>query len=169
LPEAQLDRFLLKVVLGQPTLEETVGVLQATLGGAPSIESKVRPVLSRTDVARMRQLVRSVPTSSDVVQLAARIVLATHPGSDAPDDVRRSVRHGASPRGGQALLWAAKARALTRGRLHVALEDIEALCVPALRHRLILSYEGEASGTGTDVLVRSAFAYARERTPGPWK
>jgi len=103
----------------------------------------------------------------------ARTLLATHPNAQAPDDapeeVRRCVRHGASPRGGQALLWAAKARALTRGRLHVALEDIESLCVSALRHRLILGYEGEASGIGTDALVRAAFTHARERTPGPWK
>ena len=173
LPEAQLDRFLLKIVLDLPTLAETVDVLQATLAGGRPIERSVASVLTKADVARMRALVREVPVSGDIVQLVARTLLATHPNpsapDDAPEDVRRCVRHGASPRGGQALLWSAKARALTRGRLHVALEDIEALCVSALRHRLILGYEGEASGIGTDALVRAAFAHARERTPGPWK
>jgi MoxR-like ATPase len=156
LPEAQLDRFLLKIVIERPDLAETVRVLLATLARPEAVERRVSAVVGREEVRAMRALVREVPVSTDVVERVARIVLATHPTADAPDDVRRCVRHGASPRGGQALLWAAKARALTRGRLHVATEDVEALAVPALRHRLILGYEGEASGVGTDALVRSA-------------
>ena len=163
LPEAQLDRFLYKVVLGLPTLEETVAVLAATAERPPPIESVVRPVLSREQVERLRQLTREVPASSEMVELAARVVLATQPGGDAPADIKRYVRHGASPRGGQALLWTAKARALVRGRLHVALEDIEAALAPALRHRLILGYEGEAAGISTDALARAAFEHARSR------
>jgi MoxR-like ATPase len=163
LPEAQLDRFLYKVVLGLPTLEETVAVLAATAERPPAVESVVQPTLSRDQVRRLRELTRQTPTSSDMVELAARVVLATQPAGDAPDDVKRYVRHGSSPRGGQALLWTAKARALVRGRLHVGLEDLEAACAPALRHRLILGYEGEAAGVSTDALARAALEHAKAR------
>jgi MoxR-like ATPase len=163
LPEAQLDRFLLQVVLGSPRLDELIGVLSKTSSIEEPIESRVRPVLGKREVLRIRELARDVPVSSDIVALVARTVLATHPGPQSPEPIRRFVRHGASPRGGQALLWTAKARALLRGRLHVAAEDIEALVVPALRHRLILNYEGEASGTGSDSLARAAFEHARAR------
>ena len=94
--------------------------------------------------------------------LTARIVLATHPREpSAPDEVRRFVRWGASPRGGQALLLAAKARALVRGRLFVAEEDLEALAAPALRHRLILGFEAEAEGARADDIVARALERAR--------
>ncbi len=163
LPEAQLDRFLYKVVLGLPTLEETVAVLAATAERPPAVESVVQPALSRDQVRRLRELTRRTPTSSDMVELAARVVLATQPAGDAPEDVKRYVRHGSSPRGGQALLWTAKARALVRGRLHVGVEDLEAACAPALRHRLILGYEGEAAGVSVDALARAAFEHAKAR------
>jgi MoxR-like ATPase len=169
LPEAQLDRFLLKVVIESPSLDATVEVLRATLSRPEPVEASVGKVLSKSEVLRMRALVREVPVADEIVELVARTLLATHPSGDAPADVVRYVRHGASPRGGQALLWTAKARALARGRLHVAIEDVEALCAGALRHRLILGYEGEASGIGTDALVRAAFAHARERTKGSWR
>jgi MoxR-like ATPase len=169
LPEAQLDRFLLKVVIGTPTLDDTVRVLRATHARPEAVEAKVAKVLAKGDVLRMRALVRDVPVADEIVQLIARTVLTTHAQSDAPDDVKRCVRHGASPRGGQALLWTAKARALVHGRLHVSIDDVEALCASALRHRLILGYEGEASGIGTDALARSAFAHARGRTEGSWR
>ena len=169
LPEAQLDRFLLKVVIGTPSLEETVRVLQATAGAGERVEERVGKVIAKDHVLRLRALVREVPVASEIVELVARALLATHPVSDSPDEIRRCVRHGASPRGGQALLWAAKARALVKGRLHVALEDVEALIEPALRHRLVLGYEGEASGIGTDALARIAFEHARQRTAGSWR
>jgi MoxR-like ATPase len=169
LPEAQLDRFLLKVVIELPALDETVRVLQATLSKPEPVEKQVAAVVTKADVLRMRALVRDVPVSSEIVELVARTVLATHAAADSPDDVVRFVRHGASPRGGQALLWAAKARALVNGRMHVSIDDIEALCASALRHRLILGYEGEASGVGHDALVHSAFAHARGKTSGSWR
>jgi len=157
LPEAQLDRFLLKVVLPYPTPEELARVLAETTGG-PAHHPVAEPILSGAEVLRMRELVRSVPASTDVVERVARIVLATHPRDASPEDVRRFVRHGASPRGGQAVLLTAKARALLRGRLHVAGEDVEAVSAPALRHRLILNYEGEAAGVTADELVGLALA-----------
>jgi MoxR-like ATPase len=122
--------------------------------------------MDAAQVRRLRQLVREVPVARETIERVARTVLATHPDAAAPDEIRRYVRHGASPRGGQALLAAAKARALLRGRLHVADEDLEALCEPALRHRLILNYEGEAAGVDPAALARAALEFARTPRPG---
>jgi len=109
----------------------------------------------------MRRLVRQVPASSEMVALISRLVLATHPsGEAAPDRVKRFVRYGASPRGGQAILLGAKARALMAGRLHVNEDDVRTLAGPALRHRLILGYEGEASGVHPDELILDALEAA---------
>ncbi len=154
LPEAQLDRFLFKLELALPDPAGLEAILDATTGGsAPPIES----VLSRDKLVAMRSLVREVPASSDIVRLVANLVHATHPDSDlAPERVRSLVRYGASPRGGQSILLAAKARALVEGRLFVTAEDVRALAAPALRHRLILGYEGEASGVSPDELVSDA-------------
>jgi MoxR-like ATPase len=161
LPEAQIDRFLLKVNIATPAFDEMVAILENTTGreSAPG-----KAVMSREKLLRLQALVRDVPASSDMVALAARLVLATHPEEpSAPDKVRRHVRYGASPRGAQSLLLAAKARALVEGRLFVREDDLEKLAAPALRHRLILNYEGEAALTGTDALVAEAFARARDR------
>ncbi len=156
LPEAQLDRFLFKIELDLPGEEELGAVLAATTG-APGRQGKA--TLSPADVKRMRKLVREVPVSSDIIRSVARLVLATHPGTPgAPERVRGLVRYGASPRGGQAILLGAKARALVQGRLFVSAEDVAAVAAPALRHRLILGYEAEASGTPPDELVAEALA-----------
>ena len=160
LPEAQLDRFMLKVLIPSPDLAELTAILDSTTG---EDRPAAVPLFDRDRVRSMQSLVREVPASSDVVSLAARLVHATHPAAEnAPEEIRRFVRFGASPRAGQALLLAGKARALVRGRLHVGNEDIEALAPAALRHRLILNYEGEASRVDLDALVLAAFARARE-------
>jgi len=159
LPEAQLDRFLLQVEMAPPGLEELEAILLAT---AMRPEPRIEPVLGLREVRRLRELARSVPVGSEVVHAVALLVQATHPANPkAPEAVRRHVRYGASPRGGQAVLWTAQARALVHGRAHVSMQDVEAVCVPTLRHRLILSYEGEASGARTDDLVRQALSAAR--------
>jgi MoxR-like ATPase len=159
LPEAQLDRFLLKIKLAAPGLREMETILRETTRPEPSLNGAV---LSRDRLKKLQSLVREVPASSDVVALVSRLVVATHPEQPAaPDSVRRFVRWGASPRGGQALLLAAKARALIRGRLFVAEEDLSALAVPALRHRLILSFEAEAQGAHAGDVVAEAWESAR--------
>jgi len=113
-------------------------------------------------VLAMRALVREVAVSSDILRWIARIVLATDPAGDAaPEEMRRCLRVGASPRGAQALVLLSKARALLRGRPWVAEEDVEAVARPALRHRLVYGYEGEASGISPDRLVELALAAAR--------
>jgi MoxR-like ATPase len=159
LPEAQLDRFLCKIELLQPAHDELVAILRATIGEEPA---PIAPVLDARRVVAMRALVRQVPISSEMLELVARTVIATDPAREAsPAGVRRYLRYGASPRGGQALLLLAKARALLRGRPWVSDEDIEAVAAPALRHRLVFGYEGEASGVHPDELVAEALAAAR--------
>jgi len=156
LPEAQLDRFLFKIELSMPDQETLEKILATTTTGD---SSELEPALHRADVLRLQALLREIPASSDMVALVGRLILATHPGNaKAPDRIRSLVRHGASPRGGQALLLASKARALLHGRLHVSADDLRALAAPALRHRLVLSYEGEASGVHPDELVAEALS-----------
>jgi MoxR-like ATPase len=159
LPEAQLDRFLCKVELRAPQERELVRILEATTGEpAPS----QRSVLAASDLQRMRTLVRQVPASSDALHTISRLVLATDPANArAPHAVRQLLRYGASPRGAQAVLLLSKARALVRGRAFVADEDVDDVACPALRHRLVFGYEGEASGVHADDLVRAALASAR--------
>ena len=155
LPEAQLDRFLLKVELGFPAPEE----LGRILGGPPRDDVELEPVVTCDELLRWQRLVRDVPASSEVVDRVTRLILATHPErTEAPELVRTDVRHGASPRGGEALLAAGRARALLSGRVHVTTEDVDVLAPAALRHRLVLSYEGKARGTRPDDLVRAALA-----------
>jgi MoxR-like ATPase len=158
LPEAQLDRFLLKLSIASPALGELVSIFERT-HAAP--QAAFEPVLSLAELVRVRALAREVPLASDIVQLVARLVRATHPDDPtAPSEIRRFVRFGASPRGGQALIAAAKARAFLLGRLHVGVEDVRALAVSALRHRLILNYEGEAALARGDDLIGLALASA---------
>ncbi len=156
LPEAQLDRFLLKVEIGTPDRAELAKILAETTG----VETRDRGAsLAREKLVRLQKLAREIPASSDVVDRVARLVLATHPGdAGAPAIVRRFVRFGASPRGGQALLLAAKARALLAGRLFVEEADVAALAAPALRHRLILGFEAEGEGARPDAILAEALA-----------
>jgi len=160
LPEAQLDRFLVKIELAMPGREALMRILDATTGAPPA---PAESVLEREQVLRLRELVRQVPASSEVLRLVSNLVLATHPTSDlAPERVKALVRYGSGPRGGQALLLASKARALLAGRLHVGQEDIASMAGPTLRHRLVLGYEGEASGVPVDDIVADALEAARK-------
>jgi MoxR-like ATPase len=159
LPEAQLDRFLCKIEIDAPSEEELVSILDRTTGEP---RPPITPVLGAAQVLEMRALVRSALASSDVVRLVARLVRATDPRDpSAPPGVRSSLRYGASPRGGQAVLLLAKARAIARNRPWVSEDDVAAVAVPALRHRLVFGYEGEARGSPADELVREALAAAR--------
>jgi len=151
LPEAQLDRFLLKVVVRSPDVEQLVEILDRTTGAeAP----KVKTVADAKAVTEMQQLVRRVPAAGAVKQYVARIVRATHPDAElAPASARKYVRYGSSPRGAQAILLSSKVRAMRDGRANVAFEDVRAVVAPALRHRLILSFEGQADGVVADDLL----------------
>ena len=158
LPEAQLDRFLLRVDVSSPSAEGIVHILETD----HSAMSEIDPVLSGDEVLELQAVTASIPASSDILSLAARTVVATHPGDgSAPDLVTRHVRYGASPRGAQAMLGAARARALMAGRLHVTEGDLEAVVQPCLRHRLVLTYEGEAAGVSAGDLAQEAYERAQ--------
>jgi len=156
LPEAQVDRFLLKIELKPPTRADLVEVLSRTTGAEAG---KVERVATGEDVIRLRSLVREVPCARPVLDYVARLVVATHPSGDGASSlVRRFVRYGSSPRGAQALVLASKVTALAKGRLNVAYEDVAQVARAALRHRLILNFEGEAEGIKADAIVDSLLA-----------
>ena len=151
LPEAQLDRFLFKLRVRYPQIEELNAIIDRT---TQARTATVNRVLGGPDVLSFRELIREVPIASHVRDFASAIVMATHPQwEQAPEVARRFVRYGASPRGAQALVLGAKVRALAEGRHNVSIDDIKATAVPALRHRVILNFEGEAEGVDTDTLI----------------
>ncbi len=153
LPEAQLDRFLFKLHVAYPSREELHLVLERTTGAT---QQQVPRVMARERVLELQGLLRRVAAAPHVRDYAVRLVEATHPGRrEAPEPVRRYVRFGASPRGAQALLLGAKAMALMDGRLAAGVEDVRAVAPPALRHRLILNFEGEADGVAPDALIEA--------------
>lgn len=151
LPEAQLDRFLFKVNVVFPPVDDLVTILERTTGVDAPVASKV---VSGEQILSMGQLALSTPVASHVSHYVARLIVATHPENDtAAPKVKQYVRYGASPRGAQALIIGAKANALLEGRFNVAFEDIEAVAKPALRHRILLNFEGQAEGISTDEIV----------------
>jgi MoxR-like ATPase len=151
LPEAQLDRFLLKVVVPNPAEDEMTEILARTTGHDPGPPPRV---LSRDEVLSLRALCRDVAVAEPVLRYASRLVRASDPHvQTSPDPVKRSVRYGAGVRGGQSLVLAAKSVALLEGRAHVGFADIQRVAKPVLRHRIIRSFEGEADGVTTDQVV----------------
>jgi MoxR-like ATPase len=156
LPEAQLDRFLFKLHVPFPTHAELHEILERTTG-RPAAE--LSRVLGREDVLEMRGLVREVPAAERVREQVVTLLESTHPEqARATPLVKRYVRFGASPRGAQACLLAAKAHALMAGRTHVAVNDIREVARPALRHRLILNFEGDADGVDPDRILDEVLA-----------
>jgi len=152
LPEAQLDRFFVKLMVPYPTAAELSTILNRTTGGE---DQQAEPILSGERILELRQMARQIPVADDVQRYAVGMVLGTHPDQEAASDmVRRFVRFGASPRGAQALILYAKILAVLDGRFHVAREDINAAAVPVLRHRVILSFEGQAQNVSTDDVIR---------------
>jgi MoxR-like ATPase len=160
LPEAQLDRFLLKVLVQQPALDELARILDLTTGRETP---RVDKVADAETVLRLRELARAVPLSEPVKSYAARLTLATRPSAqEAPDSVRRFVRYGASPRGAQALVLAGKVYALLAGRFSVGYEDVRRAAPAALRHRMILNFEGEAESVARDRLILEILEHVKE-------
>jgi MoxR-like ATPase len=151
LPEAQLDRFFFKIEVPYPSIEELVTIADRTTG---TTTTRLSPVADGPTIVAMQQLARAVPIARHVTEAAARLTRATHPDApNAPDEVRRYVRYGASPRGMQALILAGKITALLDGRYNVAIDDLVAVAYPVLRHRLILGFEAQAEGVTADVVI----------------
>ncbi|MBE7452528.1 MAG: MoxR family ATPase [Kofleriaceae bacterium] len=151
LPEAQLDRFFFKLVVEFPNRDDLHTILDRT-----TAEDVPRPqaVMEKARVLELRDLVRKVPLARSIQDYAVRVLQATHPETpEAPPTSKKYLRYGASPRGLQAIILAAKIRALLEGRYAVAIDDIRAVAAPALRHRLILNFEGEAEGVRPDAII----------------
>ena len=151
LPEAQLDRFLFKLRVRYPALEQLNEIIdRTTTSNDPSVER----VMTGSEALAARELVREVPIAAHVRQFAATLVMATHPQwEEAPDITRRYIRYGASPRAAQALVLGAKVLALRAGRFAVSVDDVKTIALPVLRHRVILNFEGEAEGIEADRLL----------------
>jgi MoxR-like ATPase len=156
LPEAQLDRFMLKLLVPSYSLDEMTLILDRTTGARPAPPS---PIRAHQELLGFRELVRRVPAARPVQEALARLTLATNPQHpEAPPVTRQFVRYGASPRGAQALMFCGKFRALAQGRYHLAHEDFLAWAKPVLRHRLILNYEAEAAGMTPDQILNEILA-----------
>lgn len=141
LPEAQLDRFLLHIDIGYPSEDEEALILKRTTGSAlPSIESVMDP----ESVLTAQTLTREVTLSDGLLRYITTLMRATRPGEQAPDAINEWVKWGAGPRAGQALILAAKGRALLQGRYAVTRDDVYAMILPVLRHRLILNFHARA-------------------------
>jgi MoxR-like ATPase len=151
LPEAQLDRFFFKLKVLYPREESMHEILDRTTGG---IGTPVNRIVDAATLMEMRRVARAVPIARPVQSYAIRLTLGTHPDSPyATPLVKRYVRYGASPRAAQTLVLAAKIVALNRGQAFVSPDDIRTVALPALRHRLLLNFEGEADEVSTDAIV----------------
>jgi MoxR-like ATPase len=157
LPEAQLDRFLFKLKITFPTADDLHTILDRTTADPAA---PFAPIIQDAEtLLRWRTFIRQVPIAREVQDRAVSLVLATHPDNAAASEkARRFVRYGASPRGAQALILAGKIYALLDHRFHVAKADIDRAALAALRHRIILNFEGEAKGCTTDEIVREITA-----------
>jgi MoxR-like ATPase len=164
LPEAQLDRFMFNVVIDYPSAAEEHRILASTTAGD---EPAIAAVATAGDIEAMRHLVRDIPAASNIIDYALRLVRASRPAGGAEDavpaPVRQWVKWGAGPRAGQALVLGAKARALLDGRSVAALDDIRAVALPVLRHRILLNFQAEADGVDADQIV----ARLLEAIPAP--
>jgi MoxR-like ATPase len=153
LPEAQLDRFLLKLRFGYPDLEELIAIV----ADAPQLSTELlEPVADGFQLEAMSALARQVPAAAEVVGYAGRLLLSLQPSPGADETVREYVRLGPSPRGGQALTLAGRIAALLDGRHNLAIEDIRAVALPALGHRVVLNFDAERDGIDAESIVTAA-------------
>ena len=155
LPEAQLDRFFVKLRVKLPSNEALHQILDRTTGEASPRAGKI---LSGARLLELAQLARQVPVARPVQDFVVRLVQATHPGEGTPELVRKYVRYGSSPRGAQACLLGAKVLALLDGRFAVSTDDLRKVAPLALRHRLILNFEGAAEGIDPDRVIAAILA-----------
>ena len=159
LPEAQLDRFLFKLFMRMPSIEEMHTIMERTTSVE---EPELQRVISKERLLEIRHFARGIPVAPHVQDYALRIMYGTHPEHAlAHDQTKRYVRFGASPRGAQTILLTSKIRALMDGRANVSTEDVRRCAVPALRHRVILNFEGEAEGVQSEAILGAII----ERTP----
>ncbi|MEM9069244.1 MAG: MoxR family ATPase [Myxococcota bacterium] len=159
LPEAQLDRFLVQVDVGYPSAEEEIEIVRRTTApqGAPPAS-----VLTKDEILELQALVPRVPVADHVVAHAVAIARASRPGLDAPETVSRFVAFGGGPRASQALILGAKARAVLDGRFAAEVEDVRALAVPVLRHRIVPNFRAEAEGMSTGQIIADVLSHLED-------
>ena len=158
LPEAQLDRFLLKIMVRFPNASDLLQIIDSTVGIQTN---QAKQVASGEQLLKLIETAKSVPVATHLKEYAVRLLLATHPErEEAPEKVRSFVRYGASPRGLQAMIMTAKVRALLEGRFNVSQEDIREVALPALRHRLILNFDGLAEGIMPEEVIETVIREA---------
>lgn len=163
LPEAQVDRFLLKILMRFPTVAELSQILERTTG---SETAQAQQVCSQEELLEMQRLSREVVLSDTVRDYVAQLVVATQPADpSSPPGVKRFLRYGSSPRGAQALILAAKSRALLDQRFNVAYEDVRAVAEPCLRHRLIPSFEAQAENVSVEEVLSQLLEAVRPQVP----
>jgi MoxR-like ATPase len=158
LPEAQLDRFLLYVKIGYPGEREEIQVLSSTTG---TRKTSVEPVLGSEEIKALQDLVREVTISEDLIEYVSALIRATRPETTTEPYVREWVRWGAGPRAGQALILTAKAHALLKGRYAVIPEDLHAMALPVLRHRILMNFKAEAENITSDHVTRELLKVIR--------
>lgn len=152
LPEAQLDRFLLKIEVSYPTSEELKEIVRRTTS---SREAEVQKQMSAGELLEIQRGAKEVLVAEEILDYAVRLLMMTHPEQEsAPEAVRKYVRFGSGPRGVQSIITIGKVRALFKGRMHLSTGDIRAAALPALRHRLFLNFEGQAMGITTDSVIQ---------------
>jgi MoxR-like ATPase len=160
LPEAQLDRFLMKILVTYPSREELNRIVERTIQRE---EAMPEAVMDRDAIREVRNVCREVLVAPHVQEYAIQLVMATQPEQkEAHEFARKYVRYGSSPRGAQAILVAAKIQALIGGRFSASIEDVKAVARPALRHRMILNFEGEAEGIKTDAVIQEILKHLPE-------
>ncbi len=160
LPEAQLDRFMFRILVDYPSYEDELRIAETTTSGDAV---KLQPILDRADILRMQQVVLKVLVGKSISAYAVQLVRATRPKtSEAPDFVKKYLTWGAGTRACQALLLAGKSHALLDGRVHVSADDIRSVARPVLRHRLVTSFAAESDGVTTDHIVEKLFEVIRE-------
>lgn len=156
LPEAQLDRFLFKVLVPYPNLEQLQEIVNLTTGNQAAA---VKPVMTGEEIIAVNRIARAAPIAEKVMEYALRILVTTHPDNPgATPLVRQYVQFGASPRGIQSIILAARVSALMNGRFNVSFADIEKVSLPALRHRLFLNFEAQGDGIGPDAIIEEILA-----------
>jgi MoxR-like ATPase len=160
LPEAQLDRFFFKLLVRFPTMGDMETILDRT---TEAVNPRAEPVFDGERILALSALVRQIPVAAEVRRYAIAVVMATHPEHElAAPKAQQFVRYGSSPRGAQAIILAAKLKAILDGRYHVARDDIRAVAAMALRHRIILNFEGQADGVPTDAVIANVLANVAE-------
>ncbi|RUL48277.1 AAA family ATPase [Lysinibacillus antri] len=163
LPEAQMDRFLCKILVPYPSKYELMEIMKRTTG---ALNIKLEKIMNTDSLVLAQEMVKEVLVADEMMEYAVNLVVATHPDNEeALPDVKQYVMYGSGPRGLQSIIKLAKARAVTSGRFHVSIADIKSVAKPALRHRLMLNYEGEASGKTVDDLIETILTTIKQGAP----